>query len=155
MRSFSEVIVESFRSEVKVTWKLRSVTHAIAAFTVKSLAVEVSFEQREHNGPWHVGFNTMHVDTADRTNLTLAFRVFNGVFQAIREFIDTREPEILVLIAKDEDLASVYETYLQREEGALDELGYKLEGPHRVEPYTEWTVRRIRPSSWECSGQFR
>lgn len=59
-----------------------------------------------------MGFNTVQGEVADRTDMTLAFPTFNGVFQAVREFIDTREPEAMVFIAKDENLASVYEAYL-------------------------------------------
>jgi hypothetical protein len=84
----------------------------------------------------------------DGSNVTLAFRIFNGVFQAVKEFTETPEPEILVFIAKDEDLASIYQTYLRREAADLEELGYRLEGPHKVEPYTEWTLRRIKPTAW-------
>jgi hypothetical protein len=112
MQPFAETIAESFHSEVEVTWKLKSTTHAIAAFSVRSIAVEVGFEQREQRGPWHMGFNTVHGELADRTNMTLAFPIFNGVFQAVREFIETRESEAVVFIAKD---ASVYEAYLRRD----------------------------------------
>ena len=150
MQTLADVIAESFYSEVKVNWKLKSITDAIAQFSVRSIAVEVDFEQREHNGPWHVGFNTVQGEVADRTNMTLAFPIFNGVFQAVREFIETREPEAVVFIAKDEDLASVYEAYLRRERNSIEEIGYQLEGPHRVEPYTEWTLRRVKPSSWKA-----
>lgn len=76
-----------------MTWKLKSTTHAVASFTVKSITVEVDFEQREHTGPWHVSFNTVCGDVADLKNELLAIRRLNGVFQSVREFIDTREPE--------------------------------------------------------------
>jgi hypothetical protein len=150
MAEFAETIAESFHSEVDVTWSLKSTMHAIAAFSVKSIAVEVDFEQREQRGPWHVGFNTVDGELADRTNMILAFPIFNGVFQAIREFIDTREPEAVVFSAKDEDLASVYEAYLRREKNRIEEIGYKLEGPDRVEPFTEWMLRRVKPSGWKA-----
>ena len=150
MQTFADVIAESFYSEVKMTWKLNSTMHAVAAFTVRSIAVEVDFEQREQREPWHAGFNTVQGEVADRTNMTLAFPIFNGVFQALREFIDTREPEAVVFIAKDEDLASVYEAYLRREKNSIEEIGYKLEGPHRVDPCTEWTLRRVKPSGWKA-----
>ena len=150
MQTFADVIAESFHSEVEVTWKLKSTTHAIAAFNVKSIAVEVGFEQREHGGPWHMGFNTVYGELADRTNMTLAFPIFNSVFQAVREFIETRESEAVVFIAKDENLASVYEAYLRRETNSIEEIGYKLEGPDRVDPYTEWTLRRVKPSGWKA-----
>jgi len=148
MPTFAESIAESFHSEVDVNWSLKSTTHAVATFTVKTVAVEVDFEQRENGGPWHVAFNTLRANMADRTNVALAFRIFNGVFQAVKEFIDTREPELMVFIAKDEDLAAIYQTYLRREGADLEEMGYQLEGPHRVEPYTEWTLRRVKPSAW-------
>jgi hypothetical protein len=148
MPDFAEIIAESFYSETELIWKLNSQTHAIAAFEVKSIRVEVDFEQREKEGPWHVGFNTASGDLVDRTNMTLAFRIFNGVFQAVREFIDTREPEMVAFIAKDEDLAGIYGTYLWREKPTIQKMGYTLEGPRRIEPYTEWTLRRSKPSAW-------
>lgn len=107
MPRFAESIAEEFHSEVDLNWSLRSTTHAVALFEVRTIAVEVDFEQREPG------------------------------FQAVREFTETREPEILVFIAKDEDLASIYQTYLRREAAGLEAQGYRLEGPHKVEPYTE------------------
>jgi hypothetical protein len=146
LQSFAEFVAGEFHSEVPLIWKLKSTTHAVAMFSAGTVAVEVSFEQREHRGPWHVGFNVVHGEAAERT--LLAFRIFNGVFQAVREFIETREPAAVVFIAKDEDLASIYATYLRREKAAIEELGYVIEGPNRVEPYTEFTLRRTRPSEW-------
>lgn len=149
MPSFAESVAESFQSEVAVQWRLKSVAHAVATFEIKTLKVEVDFEQREPNGPWHVGFKTVHGDLQDRTNM--AFRIFNGVFQSVEEFIATREPEAVVFIAKDEDLASIYETYFRRETPKIATLGYQLEGPHHVAPYIEWTLRRLKPSAWRDS----
>jgi hypothetical protein len=148
MPTFAESIAEAFHSEVDMKWSLKSATHAVASFTVKTAAVEVDFEQREDGGSWYVAFNALRADVPGSSLVTLAFRIFNGVFQAVKEFTETREPEILVFIAKDEDLASIYQTYLRREAVDLEELGYRLEGPHRVDPYTEWTLRRIKPSAW-------
>ena len=64
-------------------------------------------------------------------------RILNGVFQAVREFVETREPEAVVLIAKDEDRARVYAAYLRREQARIKETGYRIEGPVSVLPYTE------------------
>jgi hypothetical protein len=146
MASFAEYIAEHFHSEVELIWELVSSTHPVAAFTIRTLRVEVSFEQREPNGPWHVAFNVLAGDPAERT--LSAFRIFNGVFQAVREFVETREPEIVVFISKDEDVAGIYQIYLRREKDAIEALGYAVEGPHRVDPYAEFTLRRTRPSSW-------
>jgi len=53
----------------------------------------------------------------------------------------------VVFIAKDEDLASI-STYLRREKAAIEEPGYVIEGPNHVEPCTEFTLRRTKPSNW-------
>jgi hypothetical protein len=122
LQSFAEFVAESFYSEVPLIWKLKSTTNALAMFGV------------------------VRGEAAERT--LLAFRIFNGVFQAVREFIETREPDSVVFIAKEEDLASIYRTYLRREKSAIEELGCVIEGPNRVEPYTEFTLRRTKPSNW-------
>jgi hypothetical protein len=78
----------------------------------------------------------------------LAFRIFIGVFQAVRELVETREPEIVVFIAKNDDLAGIYETYLRRETGPLESLAYRVEGPERADAYTQFTLRRLTPTRW-------
>ena len=151
MASFAEFIAQEFESTVSVTWKLKSVTQAVATFAVKSITVEVDFEQREPNGPWHVSFNTRDGDLTDLKDEMLAFRRLNGVFQAVREFLETRQPERIVFIAKDESRAGIYAVYLRREKTKLRDLGYEIEGPHSVDPYTQWTLRRVQPSAWVIS----
>src|SRR5581483_2869415 len=81
------------------------------------------------------------------------FSIFNGVFEAVHEFITVREPDKLVFATKRDELASIYQTYLRRESAALDELGYKLEGPHRVDPCLEFVLRRKKPSGWKSWGR--
>ncbi len=146
MASFAEFIAENFHSEADLIWRLDGPARAVAAFKAGSLSVEVAFEQRETNGPWHVAFDVVTGDPTERTSM--AFRVFNGVFQAVRDFIGTRQPAIVVFISKNDDLAGIYGTYLRREKNAIESMGYILEGPHRVEPYTEYTLRRARPADW-------
>jgi hypothetical protein len=146
MESFAEFAAENFHSEASLIWKLVGSTRAVAEFPVEALKVEVSFEQREENGPWHVAFDVIRGDARETAHQ--AFRIFNGVFQAVREFIETRQPEIVVFISKNEGLAGIYETYLRREKGSMEMLGYRLEGPDRVDPYTQYTLRRTTPSGW-------
>lgn len=148
MQAFAEFIAESFHSEANVIWVLKSTSHAVAKFQVKTISVEVEFEQREHRGAWHVAFNTAAGEISDRTNMVLAFRIFNGVFQAVREFIETREPDVLIFVSKDEDLERIYDAYLRREKPALEAIGYRLEAPQHVEPYAQFILRRAKPSEW-------
>jgi hypothetical protein len=144
MLSFAEIVAESFESpEVLVTWRVLSTGHVVALFRVSGFNVAVDFEQRETDGPWHARFK---VD--GNPPISSAFRIFNGVFQTVREFLSTREPQSAVFVAKDEDLADIYAAYLRRESKALERLGYALQGPERIEPYTAWTVKRVQPSAW-------
>ena len=141
---FAEIVAEALATpELALTWKPESERPAVAAFTVDEITITIGFEQRETSGPWNVGFSV-----AGSPLISMAFRIFNGVFQAVREFIDVRQPEAIVFVAKDPDLAGVYETYLRRERSRLELLGYDLIGPKRVTPYSEWRLRRNRPSEW-------
>ena len=83
-------------------------------------------------------------EASERTHL--AFHIFNGVFQAVREFVDVREPEVVVFAIKREGLASIYETYLRREKVEVERLGYELGEPLRIAPYVEFALRRFRLS---------
>lgn len=148
MQAFADSVAESFEYEANINWRLESKTQAVATFAVKSAGIQVDFEQREQGGAWRVAFNTVRVDLTDRANLALAFPIFNGVFQCVREFAETRQPGVLVFIAKDDDLASVYRIYLRREKASIEALGYRIEEPNTVAPYTEWILRRIKPSAW-------
>lgn len=93
MATFAEFIAQNFHSEADLIWRLDGPARAVAAFKAGSLSVEVSFEQREADGPWHVSFEVTTGDPSERTSM--AFRVFNGVFQAVREFVSTRQPAIV------------------------------------------------------------
>ena len=56
MASFAEFIAENFHSDADLIWRLEGPSRAVAVFEAGSLSVEVAFEQREANGPWHVAF---------------------------------------------------------------------------------------------------
>ncbi len=147
MQTFTEFMAESFNSHAKLVWDYPRRSHATATFSVDGIKVTVSFEQREATGPWHVVFE---VDQSDSTAAVhSAFEIFNGVFQAVEEFIDVREPETVVFATKRDKLAGIYQTYLRKESATLEKLGYKLEGPHRVDPYVEFTLKRMKPSGWK------
>jgi hypothetical protein len=147
MQSIAEFMAESYRSNTPLTWDVTSVSLATAAFAVDLVKVVVSFERREAAGPWYVAFE---VDRGDSTAIAhSAFAIFNGVLQATEEFLITREPETVVFATKRDELAGIYQTYLRREAEAIANIGYKLEGPIRVDPYTEFMLTRVRPSGWK------
>jgi hypothetical protein len=109
--------------------------------------VIVSFEQREDQGAWHVLFEVERGDSTAAVHS--AFEIFNGMFQAVSEFVEVRQSDVLVFATKKDRLANIYQTYLRRESSSLAALGYELEGPHRVEPSMEFTLRRVEPSDWK------
>ena len=147
METFAEFMAESFRSNVPLTWNLSSPTKATAGFALGSVKVIVSFEQREPLQAWHIAFE---VDKGEKTEAVYsAFSIFNGVFQAVEEFIEVRQPETLVFATKRDELAGIYQTYLRKESATLESLGYTLEAPHRIDPYTEFTLRRVMPPQWK------
>jgi hypothetical protein len=146
MQSFAEFMAESYRSNTPLTWDLTRLSRVTASFVVDSVNVVVSFERREGTGPWYVAFE---VDRGERTAIAhSAFAIFNGVLQVTEEFLAVREPEIVVFATKRDELAGIYQTYLRREAQTIAKLGYKLEGPLRVDPYTEFVLRRMRTVGW-------
>jgi hypothetical protein len=115
---------------------------------VDGIKVIVTFEQRDPNSSWHVVFE---VDNTDSTaTVHSSFEIFNGVFQAVEEFVEVREPDTLVFATKRDKLAGIYQTYLRKESATLERLGYALDGPHRVDPYVEFLLRRVGPTGWKA-----
>jgi hypothetical protein len=147
MPTFAEFVAESFHSEANLNWNLAGSNYVTATFAVDEINVVVSFEQREHNGPWHVVFEVEQSDSTAAVHSS--FEIFNGVLQAVTEFVQVREPDIVVFATKKDKLANIYQTYLRRESATLEKLGYTLEGPHRVDPFMEFVLRREKPSNWK------
>jgi hypothetical protein len=112
---------------VDLYWDNARRGYASARFGVQEVAVTVAFEQMESDSPWRVGFTA---ERGEPTQVVLsAFEIFNGVMQAVQEFLDIRQPDAIVLVR-------------------IEQLGYVVEGPVRAEPYAEFTLRRTRPSAW-------
>ncbi len=146
--AIAEFLAENFHSVANLTWGL-SGNKATARFAVDDVQVEVRFEERAI-GEWLVSFDTK-TSPAAKEDYHRAFYVFNGVFQAVEEFIAVRTPDRLIFSTKREGLASIYETYLRREQSRIAEFGYQLLDAQRIPPYTEYVLERIGPSSWKSN----
>lgn len=127
-------------SFAEFVWDLSGTSHVTAAFEIDSFKVRVSFEQRESGRAWYVAFEVGKGDATEAVQL--AFAIFDGVFQAINEFVGVREPEILIFATERDELAGVYRTCLRKESAQLKELGYEIEG---------LVLRRVKSSSWANS----
>ncbi len=148
MEAFAEFIAESFRSATELNWNSKNTTYTTATFPIKSGLVEVAFEWHETDGIWRVSFDTIRGEMTDRTIIVQAFRILNGVFQAVGEFVEKQGPNVIVFSSKDDDLVSVYESYLRRERAFFTEFGYVVEGPQQMGQEMEFTLRRVMPSWW-------
>ena len=67
----------------------------------------------------------------------------------MREFIEVREPETLIFATKRDELANTCQTDPRKWSARIEELGYRLEGPIRVDPYPEFMLTRVGPSGWK------
>lgn len=147
MGTFAEYVATSFESTVDLFWDHSQQSLVTAKFGVRDIAIRVAFEQSEMDDPWRVGFT---VERGDSTSAVYAaFDIFNGVMQALEEFLAIRQPRMLVIVSKNDQLTRIYEAYLAREATRLDRIGYSLEGPIRVDPYTEFLLRRRSSGDWK------
>ena len=149
--AFAEFVAAEYRSTVELTWDYPHVGYAVARFTPAGadkllLNVTVEFELREAEGPWYASFNVQGIDVS--AGVRAAFDIFNGVIQAIEEFLSVRQPGTMVIVSNDEQLGRIYQTYLRREAAAIEKLGYRVEPAEHIEPYTEFTLKRVKPSEW-------
>jgi hypothetical protein len=86
-------------------------------------------------------------------NIHASIRVFSGVFQAVREFLEVRQPERLVFASKEEALGHLYEEYLQRQDTSLRQMGYRTVSPVKISPLVEFAIEKTTPSEWRESGR--
>lgn len=140
--AFAEFIAENLLSTADLSWNVSN-NPLLAHFPVENVRVEVTFEERARE-EWTVAFEVL----TPTTNAYFAFYVFNGVFQAVEEFIAVRSPNKLVFVAKRDDIAAVYETYLRREKERIEALGYTELSAQRVPPFSEYVLQRVDHSNW-------
>lgn len=96
---------------------------------------------------WRVAFDVSSSASASES-VHSSIRVFSGVFQALREFLETRQPRRLVFASKEEALGRLYEEYLQKQDTSLRRLGYRMIAPLRSSPLMEFTIEKTTPSDW-------
>jgi len=136
---------------MKLTWDYPHVGYARAKFSPAEadmlVRITVSFELRETDGPWYAAFSVGGISI--ESGVHKAFDIFNGVIQAIEEFLSVRQPQSLVIAAKDPQLGRIYDTYLRREATTIEGLGYRLASSEKVAPFTEFRLERTKPSDWK------
>jgi hypothetical protein len=151
MGILAEAFIAAFDSNTELTWITQGTGQAIARFEVSATRVDTTFtETRKNEG--RVAFDATSKASASE-NIHASIRVFSGVFQAVREFLEVRQPERLVFASKEEALGRLYEEYLQRQDTSLRQMGYRMVSPAKMSPLVEFAIEKTTPSEWRESGQ--
>lgn len=146
MGILAEAFIAAFDSNTKLTWSTKGVAAAMARFEVAGIRVESTFVETS-KGEWRVAFDATSQGSA-LENIQASIRVFSGVFQAVREFLEVRQPEKLVFASKEETLGHIYEEYLRRQDTALHEMGYRMISPLKSSLLVEFVIEKTTPSDW-------
>jgi hypothetical protein len=146
-----DAFVAAFDSNTELTWITGGSGEAIARFEISGTRVDTTFTETREN-PWRVGFDVISKASASE-NIHASIRIFSGVFQAVREFLEMRQPQELVFASKEEGLGRLYEEYLQRQDTPLRQLGYRMVAPIKSSPLAEFAIVKTSPSEWKDYGR--
>jgi hypothetical protein len=146
MGILAEAAIAAFDSNTELAWTTRGAGQTVARFEVSGTRVETTFTETRKN-EWRVGFEAASSATASES-IHASISVFSGVFQAVREFLEVRQPERLVFASKEEALGHLYEEYLQRQGTSLRQMGYCMVPPIRISPLAEFAIEKTTPSDW-------
>ncbi|MGA2218243.1 MAG: hypothetical protein ABSG51_09165 [Terracidiphilus sp.] len=147
MSILAEALISAFDSNTELTWIAEGPGQAIARFEVSGIRIDTTFTETAVN-EWRIGFDVTSKANASE-NIHASIRIFSGVFQAVREFLEVRQPERLVFTSKEEALGRLYEEYLQRQDTTLRQIGYRMASPIRMSPLAEFTIEKTTPSEWK------
>jgi hypothetical protein len=151
MGIFAEALIAAFDSNTELTWITDGTEKAIARFEVSGTRVDTTFTETRSN-EWRVGFDVTSRASASE-NIHASIRIFSGVFQAVREFLEVRQPEKLVFASKEEALGRLYEEYLQGQDNPLRRIGYRMAPPVKMSPLAEFAIEKTTPSEWIDQGR--
>jgi hypothetical protein len=151
MSILADAFVAAFDSNTELTWITQGTGQAIARFELSATQVDTTFTETR-KGEWRVAFDVTSKASA-LESIHASIRVFSGVFQAVREFLEVRQPERLVFASKEEALGRLYEEYLQRQDTSLRQMGYRMASPIKMSPLAEFAIEKTTPSDWKVSGR--
>jgi hypothetical protein len=151
MGVLAEALIAAFDSNTDLTWTTVGAGETIARFKVSETSIDTTFTRIERNH-WRVGFDVTSKASASE-NIHASIRIFSGVFQAVREFLEVRQPERLVFASKEEALGRLYEEYLQRQDTLLRQIGYRVVPPVKMSPLAEFAIEKTTPSEWKAYGR--
>src|SRR5580698_2282031 len=86
MGAVAEAFIAAFDSNAKLTWTTEGPAQAIARFEVSGIRVDTTFTETAKD-EWRAGFDAVS-NASPSENIHASIRVFSGVFQAVREFLE-------------------------------------------------------------------
>jgi hypothetical protein len=147
----AEALIAAFDSNTKLTWITEGSGQVTARFELPGARIDTTFAETAKN-EWRVGFEVTSNASASE-NIHASIRIFSGVFQAVREFLEVRQPERLVFASKEEALGHLYEEYLQRQDTSLRQMGYRMVSSVKMSPLAEFSIEKAIPSEWKDYGR--
>jgi hypothetical protein len=148
MGTLAEALVASFDSHPDVKWTQLASSEAKARFQVDGDTVLVHFQKTKESA-WRVSFEVEKSMKSPTQIVRNSVRILSGVFFAVREFLEVRQPERLSFAAKDASLGNLYETYLSREGTTLHQMGYRVTPAMKASPLTDFQIEKTIPSDWK------
>jgi hypothetical protein len=146
MSALAEALIAAFDSSAELTWLTGSPDQVIARFEISLTRVDTIFTETAKN-QWRVAFEVSTKASASES-VHESIRIFSGVFQAVREFLEVRQPAKVDFASKEEALGRLYEEYLERQENPLRKLGYRMAAQVKSSPLTEFVIEKTDPSEW-------
>jgi hypothetical protein len=104
--TLAEAVVASFDSHPDVKWVQFATSEAKASFVVEGDTVVVQFQQVDETA-WRASFEVQDCSKSPTQIVSNSVRILSGVFHAVRELRDLRQPERLTFA--DETLEDLYD----------------------------------------------
>ena len=112
MSTLAEAIVASFDSHPEVKWVQLATNEAWATFLVEGDTVLVQFQKVDESA-WRASFEVEKSSKTPTQLVSNSVRILSGVFHAVREFVEVRQPERITFAPEYESLADLYEFFLR------------------------------------------
>jgi hypothetical protein len=144
----AEAVVASFHSHPEVKWVQLATSEAKGLLPRGGDTVLVDFQKADEI-TWRASFE---VEDCSKTPTEIGRNsvfILSGVFHAVREFLELRQPERLTFASKDESLGNLYETYLSPEGTTLHQMGYRVTPAMKASPLTDFQIEKTSPSDWQ------
>ena len=148
MSVLAESILDTFQFDTSLVWATTGPAQATARFELDSSRVEVAFRETAKN-EWQVSY-TVAATTIKPTMewLSDSLLIICGVFLAVIEFLEVRQPERLLFDKEHQDLVELFEAYLNGSDTDLKHMGYGRRPAAQISSVAPFRVEKTTPSAW-------